>query len=98
MLAEVGRERPPIKPPGWAGQLGRVDAASLLWRLWLHGADIGRRASALADATEATLASGTNKVMLQSAELGVMFGVIAFARHQYPSAVELLRCWPMPPR
>jgi tetratricopeptide (TPR) repeat protein len=113
-----------------ATPLGRIDAASLLWRLWLHGADIagadiGGRASALADAFEATLsdsaycfndwhaamalalagrlgtayglvaelatrASGTNEVMLQRAGLDVMFGVIAFARRQYPSAVELL--------
>ena len=34
--------------------LDRADAASLLWRLQLHGADIGARASALADAFEAT--------------------------------------------
>jgi tetratricopeptide (TPR) repeat protein len=40
---------------GLATPLGRADAASLLWRLWLHGADIGGRASVLADAFEATL-------------------------------------------
>jgi hypothetical protein len=114
-----------VAAQGLATPLGRVDAASLLWRLWLHGADVGGRASDLADAFEATLpdsahcfndwhaamalalagrpgdayglvadlatrASGTNKIVLQRAGLDVMFGVIAFARRQYPSAVELL--------
>jgi hypothetical protein len=114
-----------IAAQGLATPLGRADAASLLWRLWLHGADIGERGSALADAFEATRsdsaycfhdwhavmafalagrlgaayrlvadlstrATGTNKVMLQRAGLDVMLGVIAFARRQYPSAVELL--------
>jgi tetratricopeptide (TPR) repeat protein len=44
-----------VAAQGLATPLGRADAASLLWRLWLHGADIGGRASALADAFEATL-------------------------------------------
>ena len=114
-----------VAAQGLATPLGRADAASLLWRLWLHGADIGGRPDALADAFEgslsdsahcfhdwhavmalalagrletaygltaelATRASGTNKAMLQRAGLDVMFGVIAFARHQYQSAVELL--------
>ncbi|HVT68734.1 MAG TPA: tetratricopeptide repeat protein [Trebonia sp.] len=137
---------------GLATPLGQVDAASLLWRLWLHGADLGeagpgeadtnggstggggsgragtdggRRAALLADAFEHRLldsaycfndwhaamalalagrletaellaaelparARGTNKVMLDRAGLDVIRGVIAFARRQYPLAVELL--------
>jgi tetratricopeptide (TPR) repeat protein len=114
-----------VAAQGLATPLGRADATSLLWRLWLHGADIGERAGALADAFEATWsdsascfndwhavmalalagrqrtayglvvklatrASGTNKIMLDRAGLDVLFGVIAFARRQYPAAVNLL--------
>jgi tetratricopeptide (TPR) repeat protein len=114
-----------VAAQGLATPLGRADATSLLWRLWLHGADIGDRGSALADAFEATWsdsaycfndwhavmalalagrlgtayglvaelttrASGTNKVMLDRAGLDVLLGVIAFARRQYPAAIQLL--------
>jgi tetratricopeptide (TPR) repeat protein len=114
-----------VAAQGLATPLGRADATSLLWRLWLHGADIGERASVLADAFEPTLsdsaycfndwhavmalalagrlgiayglvtelttrASGTNKIMMDRAGLDVLFGVIAFARRQYPAATKLL--------
>jgi tetratricopeptide (TPR) repeat protein len=114
-----------VAAQGLATPLGRADAASLLWRLWLLGADLGGRPGTLADAFEGTWsdsascfndwhavmalvlagrldtaygltaeltgrASGTNKVMLERAGLDVMFGVLAFARRQYPSAVKLL--------
>jgi tetratricopeptide (TPR) repeat protein len=114
-----------VAAQGLATPLGRADATSLLWRLWLHGADIGGRAGALADAFEGTWtgsaycfndwhavmalalagrlgtayglvaklttrASGTNKIMLERAGLDLLFGVIAFARRQYPAAVKLL--------
>jgi tetratricopeptide (TPR) repeat protein len=114
-----------VAAQGLETPLGRADAASLLWRLWLHGAGIGARAGALADAFEATWsdsaycfndwhavmalalagrtrtayglvvklatrASGTNKTVLDRAGLDVLFGVIAFARRQYPAAVKLL--------
>lgn len=50
-----------VATQGLATPLGRVDAASLLWRLWLHGADIGGRANALADAFEATLSGSAHQ-------------------------------------
>ena len=49
-----------VAAQGLATPLGRADAASLLWRLWLHGADIGERPGALADAFEGTLSDSAH--------------------------------------
>ena len=42
-----------VAAEGLATPLGQLDAASLLWRLWLYGVEPGDRASELADAVTA---------------------------------------------
>jgi hypothetical protein len=74
-----------VAAQGLATPLGRADAASLLWRLWLHGADIGGRASALADAFETTLSDSAYcfhdwhavMALALAGRLGTAFGLVA---------------------
>jgi tetratricopeptide (TPR) repeat protein len=89
---ELGQLRPAlviyddrVAAQGLATPLGRADAASLLWRLWLHGADIGGRASALADAFEPTLSDSAYcfhdwhavMALALAGRLGAAYGLVA---------------------
>jgi len=74
-----------VAAQGLATPLGRADATSLLWRLWLHGADIGERGSALAGAFEATLSDSAYcfndwhavMALALAGRLGTAYGLVA---------------------
>ena len=74
-----------VAAQGLASPLDQADAASLLWRLWLHGADIGGRPRALADAFEASLSDSAHcfndwhavMALGLAGRLGTAYGLLA---------------------